>query len=174
MSIDSPGPMFATAVVKRFGALSGRARGAVDLLGLLALVDFALDDALADAHLEAVDGRVVGQRERVHGLGPFGAGVVEALRDGHARDHACDRHSHVGRERRGRLVSVSRLEQQRAGADVFRELGGARELRFDREVKEHANAREPESFCEALERFSRARRQRRQSTDHRCLSQVNP
>src|SRR4029079_1350555 len=83
-------------------------RRAVDVLRLLALVDLALDHAVPDLHREPIDGRVVGQRQRVYGLVEVAARVREALHDGHARDDARDRYLNVRGERRRRRVYAGR------------------------------------------------------------------
>ena len=89
------------------------ARFAIDSLGSLTLVNLAFDDTFADLHQQSIDGRIVGERQRVDRLGVARAGVPEALGDAHACDDAGHRDAQVGLERRrGRVAAVGSLKQQ--------------------------------------------------------------
>jgi hypothetical protein len=143
-------------------ALPGRTRLAVNAFRLLALVYLALDDALADLHRQAVDGRVVRKRQHVDGFHVARAGIQEALRDAHARDDAGHGQSQVGLERLRRRERARRvLEQQRRRADVGRKLSGAGGLRGQRRVEQQRGSDGQEHGRPRLELLPSARRARR-------------
>ena len=117
--------------------------------GLAALVDHALDDPLADAHLQVVDGGVLRQREHVHALAPLGRRIHEPLRDADAGDHPGHAHPDVGEEERGGAASAAGVgEVQRAGAVGGRCRAGGR---ADDEHRERQHDADDEARDEALD-----------------------
>ena len=97
--------------------------------GLAALLDEALDVALADFHPQVVHRGLFRQRKHVHAFAPLVGGIDEPLRDRDARDHAGDAHRDVGEdERRLRARAVGGLEVERARRRARRGgEGGARD-----------------------------------------------
>ncbi|MCY1294906.1 hypothetical protein D9M70_442230 [compost metagenome] len=92
----------------------------VDLLGFLARLYLALDEAVADLHLQRIDRRILGQGEDIGAFDPALAGVLEALGHAGAHDRAVDVDRHVRRRPR-RLDEVAgflRREEQGARADI--------------------------------------------------------
>ncbi len=96
----------------RLGAL-------VDDLGGVALLDGAEDDALANHHLQGVDGGALGQRVDVDGLDMRGAGVGEHLRDASTGCGAGDGDVIVGAETGGfDVAAIGGTQQEAAGTHL--------------------------------------------------------
>ncbi len=92
--------------------------------GLLFL-DVGDDDAVADDHLQRIDGAVFRQREDIERLHIAVAGILECLREAGAGGGAADVDIHVcGEARRLHVVPVALLEQQAAGLHFVRRDGG--------------------------------------------------
>ncbi len=122
----SPGPMLATWLVKMFGPLLLEKSRLltfglcllVDLARFLTRLDLALDEALADLHLQHVDGGILRQRKDVGALDPALAGILETLRDLDARDGAGDVHLHIGLQARCLDEEAGLLGGKEEGAAV--------------------------------------------------------
>ncbi len=105
----------------------------VDFASFLARLDLAFDEAIADLHLQDVDGGIFRQREDVGALDPSLARVLEALGDLDAGDGTGDIHLDVGLQARRLDEEAGFLggKEQRAAVDVVRldqagELAGFR------------------------------------------------
>ena len=89
----------------------------VDLLGFLAFLDLAHNNALADAHFQRIDRGVLRQREDINALKPGIGGVMKILRDHGPRDKARDRNLDIrpqhGRGTRHKIIITT--HQQGAG-----------------------------------------------------------
>jgi hypothetical protein len=69
--------------------------------GLCSLANFSLDDARANMQAQAIDGRILRQREDIYSLKPCGGVVAEFLQDPHALNQTVGVDLDLGREGRG-------------------------------------------------------------------------
>ncbi len=117
----------------------------VERAGAFAILDVADDNAIADHHLERIDGAGLRQRIDVDRLDPAVRRVMEDLADAGARGRAGDQHVDIGGDERSLDVAVVlALEQQRAGARLGRRheasaKGSADSLRRAREKCRNCN-----------------------------------
>ena len=107
-------------LLRQGGGLSGRLCGLVDLLGLFALLDRAVDQPVADLESETVDGGRIGEREDVDALDPLIRRIGEALDERCSGDGPADVDLDVHAEgRRGNvLAGLGCGEEKRAGAGL--------------------------------------------------------
>ena len=106
--------------LQQTGLLAFLLRRLVNPAGFLALLDAALDDAVADAHPEVVHRRVLGQGKDVHPFDPVVARIEEGLHHMGAGDQAAHGDLDLGSDH-GRIeqrCAFAALEQQAAAAHI--------------------------------------------------------
>ncbi len=119
------------------GLLVDRARG-------LPLLDLTDDDALADDHLERVDGTVFRQRIDINRLHPFVGIVLENLRDPPAHGRAADGQVIIGAQPRrfGVIAFLAAADQQGACFHLRRgNLAWRKGLRLAADWQTHKKSR---------------------------------
>ena len=82
------------------------ASGLIGVTGLLALLDFTFNAALANLNAELLDGRSIGQRKPINPFGPALAGIEKALRHPDLGQHSGDLDIDLGRHAQRRFRAV--------------------------------------------------------------------
>ncbi|MGY3428240.1 hypothetical protein ACVWZW_008744 [Bradyrhizobium sp. F1.13.4] len=110
--------MFGRSLFRERGLLAGAARLFVDHARLLPLLDVADDDAVADHHLQRIDGTAGGERIDIGRLDPVLGRVAEDLGDSCSQCRARDRDVDIDAEADRFRVGPVLLQKQGAGLGV--------------------------------------------------------